>query len=474
MTDKTAVIWTKYGGAPRKVATMTHTGAELRLTYDAAAPIGVSIIHDIRKLRGNTVTFPVNAALPIPPYLSALLPPPHGPLWTYAVERLRYLGCPPKLGEEYWDILLATGHNGIGHIDVFENDAIAEKWYGHRYSDQVIGEVVNRSGLWDLFRTISESSVTVEKIERMNNAFGPTPGVTGMIPKLLTTVNRRWLIEENDVTCLIKTEPEQYMGILAMEMLCYDVHALAGVKTPKRWLRYTPANSPLLITERFDRLNGTPLPVESFYSILRLASGGRIMERWTNAERITESPEQGTLAPGEIIPYLEHVAQIVRNPEIGLAPKQEREFFKRITLALMTGNSDLHLENLAIIGERGDAILTPVYDPAPMRAFARHDFTLALSMRGTLLSRPGRHMDLWQKMMEFGSEALNIRRDQMIDIFLDCRDASATYIENIEDHFQVLRNELQATQHNLRNIMTPLAEPRPKDELKAEIPTLKC
>ena len=37
---------------------------------------------------------------------------------------------PPPGVETEWLLLLAGGHGGIGHIDVFANDIVAESWYG--------------------------------------------------------------------------------------------------------------------------------------------------------------------------------------------------------------------------------------------------------------------------------------------------------------------------------------------------------
>lgn len=47
-------------------------------------------------------------------------------------------------------------------------------------------------------------------------------------------------------------------------------------------------------------------------------------------------------------------------------------------MALLTGNGDRHLDNLALLGGARDARLAPVYDPVPMRAWARHDLRFAI------------------------------------------------------------------------------------------------
>ncbi|MHB8535186.1 MAG: HipA domain-containing protein, partial [Sulfuricaulis sp.] len=52
--------------------------------------------------------------------------------------------------------------------------------------------------------------------------------------------------------------------------------------------------------------------------------------------------------------------------------------YRRFVLALLTGNGDLHLENLAFLGGPENIRLSPVFDPAPMRAWDRHDLLSAL------------------------------------------------------------------------------------------------
>jgi serine/threonine-protein kinase HipA len=42
-------------------------------------------------------------------------------------------------------------------------------------------------------------------------------------------------------------------------------------------------------------------------------------------------------------------------------------------MALLTGNGDLHLENLSISCNNGIKGFSRIYDPTPMRAYAQHD-----------------------------------------------------------------------------------------------------
>jgi serine/threonine-protein kinase HipA len=54
------------------------------------------------------------------------------------------------------------------------------------------------------------------------------------------------------------------------------------------------------------------------------------------------------------------------------------EVFRRFLMALLTGNGDLHLENLAFLGGPEKVRVSPIFDPTPMRAWDRHDLISAL------------------------------------------------------------------------------------------------
>ena len=61
-------------------------------------------------------------------------------------------------------------------------------------------------------------------------------------------------------------------------------------------------------------------------------------------------------------------------------PVKAKEYvFKRLILSFLTGNGDLHLENLSIIEREGERFFSPVYDPTPMRAYKIHDMLSPMS-----------------------------------------------------------------------------------------------
>jgi serine/threonine-protein kinase HipA len=77
----------------------------------------------------------------------------------------------------------------------------------------------------------------------------------------------------------------------------------------------------------------------------------------------------------------ETIARALKLSEVALSTRAKTdlvEFFRRFVLSLLTGNGDMHLENIAILGARTDRGLSPVFDPAPMRAFPRHSQLTAL------------------------------------------------------------------------------------------------
>jgi serine/threonine-protein kinase HipA len=115
---------------------------------------------------------------------------------------------------------------------------------------------------------------------------------------------------------------------------------------------------PALAVERFDRdQDNNPLYTESLYSIL--ASGAPLNNNFDyQYDLIAEAIDKSAV-------------KIVSDPETS-----KEHLFKRLILALLTGNGDLHLENLSIYEKHGvdtRRSFTPVYDPTPMRAYSQHD-----------------------------------------------------------------------------------------------------
>ncbi|MFP5505218.1 MAG: HipA domain-containing protein, partial [Gammaproteobacteria bacterium] len=115
--------------------------------------------------------------------------------------------------------------------------------------------------------------------------------------------------------------------------------------------------------ERFDRTaDGLPIPMESLFSVF--ATGNRNF----NSNQDTDL--------GEVGAWLEKLASIA-NLDVRAAQKA---IYRRLCFAVCTGNGDLHLENLSFLGGPDSVSLAPVYDPAPMRAWPRHDVRFAVPL----------------------------------------------------------------------------------------------
>lgn len=368
--DKHAVIWTRAGGSPIKLANMTLTDSELRITkteeaIEANIPF-VSVLHDIAGERTLVHRRTENNALP--PQLQALLPPanPGNPqrkiLATLLERKINVRGLP--IIEKDWHMLLFAGRNGIGHLDVFASDLEADAYYFRR---QESASVSQNTSLWLAFNRFIRDVASEVDEQTVLNAIGPTPGISGFVPKLLTTIEigNGWMGNDssfNEIQALVKLEQAAYRGLLQLESLCFDYHRLAGFNVPRTWCRKIEQHGEsldLLAIERFDRDGAIPVPVESFYSILKTGS--------------TKKYHQSTDGSMEDAAKLFDVLK--------MSATDKRDWYRRFVMAILTGNGDLHLENMSVLtGEY--CKLSPVYDPAPMRAYRglrnNHDILSAL------------------------------------------------------------------------------------------------
>lgn len=378
--DHFGVLWTRFGGTPRKLADMVLTPSELRITkhrdaIDADLP-GPSLVHD--KLGISTVEYKRDQWHHLPPQLEALLPPSNRDnpqriiLSNLLARHVEVRGMRPI--EQEWAMLLFAGRNGVGHIDAFPNDEAASNYYALR-PKHAIGDKA-ASALWAAFRRIAEDTAQDgREIEEIIDVVGPTPGISGFNPKMFVGLNMlgdTWdggVAPSSGLQAIVKVESSRYPGLLSLESLAYDIHRTARIPAPRTWLRDINFNGeafPVLAIERFDRdKNGYPLPLESVFSILRTGSPGKFyattdgsMEDAWNAVKFTSTNQI----------------------------EDRKNLFSRFAIALLTGNGDLHLENWSVLGRAESARLSPVYDPAPMRAYrafrANHDLLSALPFNG--------------------------------------------------------------------------------------------
>lgn len=371
-TDKEAVIWTRVAGTPQRMGRLYVTDRECRFTYDDDylqhdLP-GLGIVYAPEYYGKTTITRERTKPFDLFPPVQSLIPPRQSDNFQRNLA-LKYLQ--KKQGSSFvagnmtgfdtdWEILKISGHGGIGHLDVFEDDASAESWYKDPPAHQLM-EVTDELGFsLKQFMTWFE-----EDIDVFIQTVGPTPSVGGAIPKLLLSIpdsgwdGRIGLPTRQKTTGVIDVvlkfeQTTRYPGIIELETLALELHREAGFAVPRYW----PCKfkgMPALAIERFDRdPNNTPLCSETLYSIL--ASGIPLDNHYDyRYDLIAQAIDVSPVA-------------IVSNT---VAAKQH--LFKRLVMALLTGNGDLHLENLSITCCGGNKGFSKIYDPAPMRAYAQHD-----------------------------------------------------------------------------------------------------
>jgi serine/threonine-protein kinase HipA len=334
--------------------------------------------------------------------------------------------------ETEWQLLVMGGHGGIGHIDVFSDDIAAETWYrsataSHdavvmtkRSDPQGSGKWRESSGtispdgrsqLWRMLkRNVLDENVEFDP-QVVEETLGPTPSVGGMIPKLLVSIAPAKSEPvfyppgtENKRDVVLKIEPPEYSGLLDLEALCLDIHREAGFEVPA-YHRYDDDGLQFLAVERFDRVDGKPIPMESLFSVI--ATGDH------------QFRETGDILLDEIGGILERLGQVAR-----LEKDTGEQLYRRMLMALLTGNGDLHLDNIALLGGLSDCWLAPVYDPAPMRAWPRHNLISAIPFD------PSEYADHGAFFVDLG-RSFGLPVDKVQQCMHDALDATSSYVERV-------------------------------------------
>ena len=374
MQDTQLSIWTRAGGDAVKMGALYVTDVDARFSYapgysDLGLP-GLSLVYPPELFRDNTIVHHQSGSLH--PRFRALIPPADEQNFQrkLMLAFLREKGIEPASPFEADLALLAhTGHGGIGHVDAFADDESAEAWYANTDSGPLvpIGEQFGFS-LKDMISWLDADARFILE------SLGPTPSVGGAIPKLLVAIPEHgWdgrislpgKTQSSRIDVVLKIERTQaYPGLAALEAMALDLHREAGFSVPRYW-HAEVGGLPALAVERFDRdPQGVPVPLESLYSIL--AAGAKDIVRHTD----------GTL---------DRIARVIDLAEPLLVSDRKAarvHLYKRVLLALLTGNGDLHLENLSLIGVAGEAQFSPVYDPTPMRAYSMHNLLCAVPFGG--------------------------------------------------------------------------------------------
>jgi len=330
MKDRNAVIWTRLGTQPVKMGTLVVTDKESRFTYesdyDKTGLRGLGLVYPPGIFTG-TIVRQRNEYFDVHPPIKSLIPSREERNFQRALllKYLEKINIKPEPGfDTDWNILIRAGHGAIGHLDVFESDSAAKQWYSTPSKKGLI-ELDDKFGFsLKEFMTWFDGDAEV-----LIDVLGPTPTVGGAIPKLPLSIDRNgWdgriglptrFGDTGRTDILLKLENSaQYPGIIELETLGLSIHKEAGFDVPRFW-PVVVENLRALAVERFDRLeNGSTVFMESIYSVLA-------------------------------------------------------SLLDRLILAMLTGNGDLHLENLSIIERDGSLSFSPVYDPVPMRAYSIHN-----------------------------------------------------------------------------------------------------
>jgi serine/threonine-protein kinase HipA len=425
MPDYQAVVWTRAGGTPIKMGSLyvTDEAARFQYTPDYAETglAGLSLVYPPAAYRDRPVVYRRPGQLH--PRLRALVPP-HGEQnfqRKMLLGLLRAQGKVPAPGfEEDWALLMLAGHGGIGHVDVFGDDEAARAWYAQDMLAPLVpvGERLGRT-LRDLIRWLDADAAALLQ------TLGPTPSVGGAIPKLLLAIPAEgWTGEiavptrtpqSDRIDVVLKIErSDAYPGIAELEAMALEVHRAAGLDVPRHW-RCQVAGLPALAVGRFDRdPAGHPLPLESWYAIL--AAGARDVTTHYDGS-------------------LDRIGKAIDLPALTLVGDRRAaraHLYLRLLMALLSGNGDLHLDNLAILGAGENARFSPVYDPTPMRAYSLHNMLTPIPFGdyGELLPGSDTPVPLEPALRRFASH-LGLRPRERAALLHRALAATEDYVDRI-------------------------------------------
>lgn len=444
------VVWTRIGSQPVKMGTLRATATESLFTYDDSFIemdlSGLGIVLSPAIFKNRPVRRAYSQSFNFPPPIQSLVPP-HSSGKNFQRELIMRMlekeGIKPSTPfEADWEILKIAGHGGIGHIDVFSSDEKAIKWYSTPSSkvwhdiEPEIGPSLKRFLTW-----------YDDSADMLIDLIGPTPTVGGAIPKLLLSIpksgwdgrismpTRFGDTQKTDVVLKLE-KPEVYPGLIELEAMALDIHKEAGFEVPRYWTTEIYGLNAIAI-ERFDRdEHRAPLFIETAYSIL--ASGNKNISSNYDAE-------------------YELLSRAIDNPLVEIVSDRveaKEHLFRRLLLALLTGNGDLHLENLTVLQKNGERAFSPVYDPTPMRAYKRHDIKTPMPFGGygentnsiaVALGQFGKMLGLPKhKIADTVGEYLSLTKS-FIDRVNELKTLPVENRENLIRIHQEIRQELQSS-----------------------------
>jgi len=427
-TDREAVIWTRLHGTPRRMGRLYVTDKECRFTYDdnyleQQLP-GVGLVYAPEYYGKTTISRERTERFNLLPPLQSLIPPHQEDNFQRNLA-LKYLASQGLKGlsgfDADWEILKISGHGGIGHIDLFEDDERAESWY-HTPPKHVLNTVSD-----ELSFSLKEFMTWFEDdIDVLIQTVGPTPSVGGAIPKLLLSIpssgwdgriglpTRQKTPGITDVVLKFE-QTNRYPGIIELEALALDLHREAGFKVPRHWVSYFKG-MPALAVERFDRdENNAPLYTETLYSIL--ASGVSLTNHFDyQYDLIAQAIDKSAV-------------RIVSDPT-----EAKQHLFRRLIMAMLTGNGDLHLENISVLNRDDKLEFSPVYDPTPMRAYSQHDMlsVMPFGQYGEILDKQDTPVKLIEAVQRFAHHS-GISNNQGKELVHELLDSSKDFTERVSE-----------------------------------------
>ncbi len=428
MPDRHAVIWSHCADGPVKMGNLVATGSETRFSYtddflNQGTISGLSLLTSPALYGNNPVIHQASEILPLHPRLMALIPGrASNNIQRRAYAEMLAKNTPPPIPgfDTEWELLMLTGRNGIGHIDVFKDDLEAERWYSQKH--QAASAISKRSVFWDFVRQDIQVTAALEDIDIVS-LIGPTPSVGGMIPKMLVAIpdKEKWdgsiaepgtkaVNHQKYTDVILKIEYPEYAGLAALEAIALDMHKAMGFEVPRHWCTHIDGMN-LIAIERFDRNEeGCPIPMESFFSVM--ASGASDIQSSTD----TEMERIGTM-----LNTMPRIANIN-------ASEAQHEVYHRFITAIFTGNGDLHLENLAFLGGNHETRISPVYDPAPMRAWPRHNLLSAIPF---VIEDA-----LYPSLIKLG-ESFSLQKNDATDIIQSIKDKTQSFTTLISEETKI-------------------------------------
>ena len=137
---------------------------------------------------------------------------------------------------------------------------------------------------------------------------------------------------------ILKPPSEQYPCLPENEDLTMHLAEVAGIRTAAHSLIRLSSGELAYITRRFDRQNGQKIAIEDFCEL---------------SETLTEHKYRGSV---------EKIGKLVRQFTTNKGYEQQR-LFELILFCYLTGNTDMHLKNYAVIENAlGQYELSPAYD----------------------------------------------------------------------------------------------------------------